>query len=217
MFGVLSLTKDEVEGRRVIEFGSCAINGTLRPFVESLHPVEYIGIDIEKGPNVDIICDAEDVLDKFGRESFDIVISTELLEHVKNWRKVISNMKNVCKPNGLILVTTRSYGFPYHAYPYDFWRYEPVDMQHVFSDCDIERLEKDKETPGVLIKARKPHEFVEADLAGYELYSIIANKRIKEIDKKIFTHSRILRQQLLRQKIKKSLYLHIRDMLETII
>ncbi len=58
MFRVLNLTKDGVQGQRVIEFRSCNVNGTLRPFVESLHPTEHIGIDIEKGRNVDIICDA---------------------------------------------------------------------------------------------------------------------------------------------------------------
>jgi len=46
------------------------------------------------------------------------VISTELLGHVQNWRLVVNNMKNVLKHGGY---ATRSHGFPYHAYPYDFW------------------------------------------------------------------------------------------------
>ena len=31
-----------------------------------------MGIDLEEGPGVDIVCNAEEVLDKFGPESFDV-------------------------------------------------------------------------------------------------------------------------------------------------
>jgi len=40
---------------------------------------------------------AEKLVEYVGPESFDIVISTELLEHVQNWRLVINNMKSVLK------------------------------------------------------------------------------------------------------------------------
>jgi SAM-dependent methyltransferase len=215
MFGVLNLTIDEVEGRRVVELGSYNVNGSLRPFIESLKPAEYVGVDIEKGPGVDIVCNAENVLERFGEESFDVVISTELLEHVRDWRKVISNIKNICKPNGLVLITTRSQGFPYHAYPYDFWRYELSDMQHIFSDCSIEKLENDWGNSGVFIKARKPSKFIEIDLSGYELYSIIEKKRIKELRARELL--RVLRRQLLKDRVEKPLRMYVRNMLETIV
>jgi len=34
MFGVSNLTKHEVEGQRVIEFGSCNVNGALHALVQ---------------------------------------------------------------------------------------------------------------------------------------------------------------------------------------
>jgi predicted SAM-dependent methyltransferase len=213
MFGIRNLTGDEVEGRRVVEIGSYDVNGSLRPFIESLKPSEYVGVDIKKGPGVDIVCRAENTLERFGEESFDVVISTELLEHVRDWRKVISNMKNICKPNGLILITTRSKGFPYHAYPYDFWRYELPDMKHIFSDCNIVNLKSDMETPGVFIKARKPGKFLETDLSNYELYSVIEKRRVKEYPR---DHLRALRRQLLKEKLEKPLRVYARNMLETI-
>lgn len=110
---------------------------------------------------MDIVCRAEDVLTKFGKDSFDVVISTEMVEHVRDWKTVISNIKNLCRPEGVVLVTTRSRGFKYHAFPYDFWRYEPEDMNNIFSDFEIQVLEKDPELPGVLIKAKKPARFLE--------------------------------------------------------
>lgn len=81
---------------------------------------EYVGIDIEKGKFVDIILPAEKLVEYFGQESFDVMISTELLEYVKNWCFVVNNMKHFLKSRGYIYVPRRSIGFPYHGYPYDF-------------------------------------------------------------------------------------------------
>jgi SAM-dependent methyltransferase len=147
-----------------------------------------------EGQSVDVICKAEDLIKKFGKNSFDVVISTEALEHARDWKKFISNIKNICKPKGIILVTTRSRGFGYHGYPYDFWRYELDDMRHIFSDFEILSLEKDIIGPGVLIKVRKPNKFTENDLSDYKLYSIISNKKKTEItdsDLKSFRFKRI--------------------------
>jgi SAM-dependent methyltransferase len=180
------MSKEEVEGREVVEIGARDVNGSIRPVIENWHPKKYVGVDIEKGKGVDVVCDAEKVLDKFGKESFDIVISNEMLEHVRSWRKVISNIKNLCRPGGIILITTRSKGFFYHGFPYDFWRFEISDMEKIFSDCDILKLEKDGFEPGVLMKAKKPKDFKENDLSEHDLFSIITGKIMKEFDDRMF-------------------------------
>jgi len=204
IFGATNLTIDQVKGKRVLEVGSYDVNGSLRPIIESWAPLEYIGVDIEEGPGVDLVCDVDDIVDRFGKESFDIVISTELLEHVRDWKKVISNIKNVCKQNGIMLITTRSYGFPYHAYPNDFWRFELLDLENIFSDCIIEKLEQDRAHPGVFIKARKSNDFLEKNLSDYELYSMIADKRVKDIDQISFTRfQKRYQRRLVRRRLEK--------------
>lgn len=180
-FGVRHLTIEEIRGKKVIEVGSCDVNGSLRPIIESwAKPSKYVGVDIEKGLGVDVICSADEIVDHFGKETFEIVISTELLEHVRNWKKVISNLKQICKTNGCILITTRSYGFAYHAYPYDLWRYELEDIRQIFSDCKILALEKDPLTPGVFFKVQKTESFLEKELTDFALYNITLNKRIRD-------------------------------------
>lgn len=188
MFGAANLTTDEIRGKRVLEVGSIDVNGNLRPTVEALGPREYVGVDIEQGRGVDVVCRAEDILSKFGKESFDAVISTEMLEHIRDWRTVVSNIKNVCRPGGVILLTTRSHGFKYHGFPYDFWRYELADMKHIFSDFEIQAMQGDPEMPGVLIKAKKPVQFVENNLSSYALYSIVTNKRTPDLLDKDFNN-----------------------------
>ena len=54
-------------------------------------------------------------------------------------------------------------------------------METLFSDCEILTLEKDYLAPGVFIKVKKPKIFAENTLVNYELYSVVVNKRVKEI------------------------------------
>jgi hypothetical protein len=102
-FFIDNIKPAEFKGKRVIEVGSKYVNGSVRPLIENFcSPMEYIGIDIEAGKFVDIILPAEKLVEYFGPESFNVVISTETLEHVQNWRLVINNMKSVLKRGGYI-------------------------------------------------------------------------------------------------------------------
>jgi SAM-dependent methyltransferase len=176
-FAKSKLGKSDIKGKNVIEVGSLDVNGTLRPIVEAFEPASYTGVDLFEGPRVDIVCDAKDLLNIFAPERFDLLISTEMVEHVLDWAKIISNFKKILKPAGVLLITTRSKGFSYHGYPYDFWRYELEDMKKIFSDFEIISLEKDLEAPGIFIVARKPILFVENDLSHLNLYSMIKFRR----------------------------------------
>lgn len=180
-FVARNLSSDEVKGKKVIEIGSYYVNGSVRPYVEWLKPAQYIGVDIAEGPCVDEVCDSAQIVERFGEKSFDIVISTEMLEHVKDWRLIVNNLKRICKPGGIILITTRSRGFVYHPFPYDLWRYEAEDMSEIFSDLNITALEKDTQAPGIFMKALKPADYKENNLSEYKLFSMIANSRIKNI------------------------------------
>ena len=175
------LVPDEVMGKTVIEVGALNVNGSPREKVERLRPASYLGVDISMGPGVDQVCDVKDLVSRFGRDRFDVVISTELMEHVQDWRTAISNLKNMVAPGGAILVTTRSRSFPYHGYPYDFWRFELDDMRRIFSDFSIQALEADTSSPGVFFKARKPASFSENNLESIELYSIVTGRVCKTI------------------------------------
>ncbi len=180
-FGTKNLSEGEVRGKSVIEVGSLDVNGSLRHTIEAFHPLRYIGVDLQAGPGVDEICSAHNLLERFGNEAFDLLVSTEVLEHVRDWRKAISNFKNILKPGGILLVTTRSKGFGYHGHPFDFWRYDSEDMQIIFSDFVIEIIEPDPLEPGVFVKARKPDAFSEVDLSNYRLCSILTGRRTSTI------------------------------------
>jgi predicted SAM-dependent methyltransferase len=159
-----SINLAEIQNRRILEIGS--LDDT------------QIGTDIFKGRNVDVVCGVSSIVEKFGKESFDIVISTEVLEHVKEWKAAINNIKNVLKCNGIAIITTRSKGYNYHPTPEDHWRYEIQDIKEIFSDCQILKIEKDWPRAGVFVKVKKPADFKENDLTQLNLFHILFNKRI---------------------------------------
>jgi len=123
---------------------------------------------------------AERLVDYFSPEPFDVIISTEVMEHVFDWRLIINNIKSVLKRGGFIYLTTRSRGFPYHAASHDYWRYETNDMVRIFRDFKMVRLEVDWEYPGVL-KAKKPINWIPTDLNNIALYSMMLGKRTKKL------------------------------------
>jgi len=172
-----SLKKADIKEKSIIEVGAMDVNGSVRSIVELLNPSGYVGTDVRTGPGVDRICRAENLANRFGHNSFDALICTEVLEHVRDWRKVINNFKRIIKPGGILLITARSRGFPYHGYPFDFWRYEISDIRRVFSDFDICVLKEDSRNPGVFLLARKPPAFNENRLDKYSLYSIFLNRK----------------------------------------
>src|SRR3989339_548177 len=205
IFGVKNLNEEEVRGKRVIEVGAYDLNGSLRPVIEKFGPAEYIGVDIEAGPGGGRVCRAGDLALEIGADSFDIVISNELLEHIADWRSAISNLKKICRPGGIILITTRSSGFPFHAYPNDYWRYEPSDMEKIFSDCELVALTRDPEAPGVFLKVRKPADFIENNTDSISLYSIVSGRRMKTITAKdfyTFHYGRMIAKEKLKNILK---------------
>lgn len=161
----------EVRGKSVLEVGSGDVNGTPREVFAPLAPNEYIGVDAAPGPCVDVVADATGLVKRFGAGRFDIVISTEMLEHVSDWRGSINAMKDVLKPGGLLFITTRSPGFPYHGFPEDHWRFTSIDFYNIFADMEIMDLSLDiPQMPGVFMKARKPSGLYRpADLSAIEV------------------------------------------------
>lgn len=157
-FACSALTAEDVAGKLVIEAGALDVNGSVRPHVESLGPASYVATDMRPGPGVDIVINAAD-LPGDGVQA-DVVVSTEMLEHAADWQAAMRGMITVLAPGGVLVLTTRSEGFPLHGYPEDHWRFSVEAMGAIVkaAGLDIERLEPDPDpaSPGVFAKARKP-------------------------------------------------------------
>lgn len=155
-FACSALTADDVRGKRVVESGAFNVNGSVRPHVEALGPASYLGTDMREGPGVDAVFDASGL----EPSSAEVVISTEMLEHARDWQAAVRGLVGAVRPGGLLVLTTRSDGFPVHGYPDDHWRFSVEAMGQILkaAGLDTERLEPDPDpqSPGVFAKARKP-------------------------------------------------------------
>jgi SAM-dependent methyltransferase len=139
----------------VLEVGSCNVNGSVRQFFGK----DYIGVDIEEGPGVDVVVSPVHL--PFPNQQFAVVVSTEMLEHAAFPALVLSEMRRVLKSGGTLLLTTRSEGFPFHNPP-DYFRYSVDQMRDLLTWLGFDRIsvevDSDPRHPGVFAVARKPME-----------------------------------------------------------
>lgn len=146
---------EDVAGARVLEVGSGDVNGSIRPHIEGLGCAYYLGVDIAKGRGVDAMVPADRLLETFGVGRFDVVVSTEMLEHVQDWEMAVWNMKAVLKPGGILVLSTRAPGFPRHCHPHDHWRFTAGNMRQILQDME-EVVASHVRGCGVVAMARKP-------------------------------------------------------------
>ena len=104
---------------KVLEVGSLNVNGTLRDVLPITH-----GIDIREGKDVDEVLDACRLLETYGPDSWDHVVTSSCFEHVEFWEPALRNAWGVLKTGGKFLFETPTLGKAFHAHPHDYWRWD---------------------------------------------------------------------------------------------
>lgn len=121
---------------RTLELGALNVNGTIRDAARGAS--EYIGVDMRAGRDVDLVMDAADCLQTFGAASFDTILCCEMLEHDRRFWATVAGMHAMLRPGGHLLISTPTFGFPYHAYPKDYWRFsEDAYREFLFAGLDV--------------------------------------------------------------------------------
>lgn len=91
-----SLTNHE----SVLEIGSLDVNGGVRDLFP--HANVYIGLNDVPGPGVDVVADAATYRPS---HLFDVVVSTEVLEHANQWKNIILMCLDALAPQGVLILT----------------------------------------------------------------------------------------------------------------
>ena len=116
------LSQNDNTGKKILDIGCGA-----QPFRERLEALnfEYHSIDVVQ--NHDGTVEFLGQIDKPIPEAllkagpFDLIVCTEVLEHVADWHQAFSNFNKMLKVGGEMLITCPHY-YVLHEVPYDFWR-----------------------------------------------------------------------------------------------
>lgn len=151
------VAKYDLAALNTLEVGSLNVNGSVRGFFTG----PYLGVDQVAGPGVDRIFDAEH-LPSLWSGFFDVVVSTELLEHCERFWLALAEMGRVLKPGGWLLLTARGWtpegGAMFeHAYPSDYWRFgrHSVPLLVGLAGCDVVESAQDPQAPGFMALGRR--------------------------------------------------------------
>lgn len=115
----------------VLEVGSRARSAITRRHRVPAH-LDYVGLDILAGPNVDVVGDAHELSRLMGGRKFVAIFSTSVFEHLLMPWKVALEMNKVLEPGGIIYTSTH-HTWPLHEEPWDFWRFSKTTWQALFN------------------------------------------------------------------------------------
>ena len=105
---------------KILEVGSLSVNSNIKKIFDEF---KYIGSDIVKGENVDIVID-DPYRYPFDDESFDVVLSISTFEHTEFFWLSYLEILRILKPDGLFFLNAPS-NSKYHRHETDNWRFYP--------------------------------------------------------------------------------------------
>lgn len=141
--------------KRDIKILSSNLNGNLLDFGCGSKPYKgvftkvssYIGVDLkiegreENHKYIDKFYDGKTI--PFEDETFDSLLSTEVLEHVFNVEDILKEINRVLKKGGKALITT-PFMWEEHEMPYDFARYTTPALFHLYEKNGFKVIENRK-------------------------------------------------------------------------
>lgn len=138
----------EEEPLKILDLGSCDVNGTYKNIFDSTS-WEYVGIDLNSGKNVDIVLSDPYNWKEIESSSIDIIISGQAFEHIEYFWLTMLEVARVLKLGGLCCIIVPSGGYE-HKYPVDCWRFYPDGLRALarFAQLDVLDVSNQLETHG---------------------------------------------------------------------
>lgn len=169
----ITIRDDLLTRAKILEIGSYNVNGSVREIFcknasgETIPMDNYTGIDVVPGPGVDLVIPADGPNARklpFVAAQFDLVLSTEALEHDAKFWETLAEIGRVMKLGARVLLTARGMrlagnGFAYHgdAHFKDIYRFLPdaVPTLCALMRCKLIEWVEDPQKPGLFIYAER--------------------------------------------------------------
>lgn len=115
-------------------------------FKEIIFKFNKCSLDFYPYPGVDVVCDFTSGF-PFKDNSFDVVILSNVLEHVAEPENLLKECYRALKPQGMVLGAV-PFLIKIHQRPYDFYRYTDINLEHILKKANFSEI---KITPAFMI------------------------------------------------------------------
>ena len=151
---------------RIADVGSYDINGTYRRLLECPR-WSYTGFDAELGGNVDVVLNSPEDwrLEPQHIGTYDVVVSGQVLAHVRRPWLWIQQLTSLVRPGGLVWVCVPN-TWGYHEIPIDCWRIWPEGLKTLLADAGVDVLECRAVGPDTFGIGRRPKSEVSVQQAS---------------------------------------------------
>lgn len=144
---------DKVKGMdsgNILEIGSRNRSNLVRKGLIPSH-LNYTGMDISSGDNVDIVGDAHKLSTLFPADHFNAVFSVAVFEHLLMPWLVAAEMNTIMKMGAIAFIHSH-HAFTLHEEPWDFWRYTDRAWQALFNSYSgFEIIDTQMEFPAYIL------------------------------------------------------------------
>jgi len=91
-----------------------------RPYAKAFSDKRYVCLDISELVRPDIVASATNL--PFKNNAFDMIILTEVLEHLPEPEEALKEIRRVLRAGGFLVVTVPQYMY-LHEIPHDYYRF----------------------------------------------------------------------------------------------
>lgn len=123
-------------GIKVLEIGPYGIPSLYQQLIND-PSIQWDTVDIAPCPGLTYTC--QEYSFPIPDNSYDLVISGQVLEHVKKIWVWMREVSRVCKQDGHV-ITINPVSFPYHEAPVDCWRIYPEGIKALYEDAGLETV-----------------------------------------------------------------------------
>lgn len=120
-------------GMRILEIGPAGFPSDYRRAVSV--ELQWDTLDIYESPQL-TYSNAAQYSYPIPDDQYDVVLSGQVMEHVKKIWIWIRELQRVCKPGGHVITIT-PVSWPYHEAPVDCWRIYPEGMRALLEDTSL--------------------------------------------------------------------------------
>jgi len=125
------------DGMKVLEIGPDAFPSSYRRMVDN-PAIEWDTIDMYESKDL-TFRNVDEYTFPIQSGQYDLVLSAQVIEHVKKIWDWLPEVARVCRPGGTI-VTINPVSFRYHEAPVDCWRIYPEGMRALYDTAGIDMV-----------------------------------------------------------------------------